>query len=200
MTKIWCIKVEDDTHQPDEMSSQMRVMKTHLRARYGLSDLLRAQKNDRMTSNLKRWNGNGAPDKGDLEEDSYRIQAATNLLKQSLRSLPDTVPESGIRTKSGLIVLPEGWHLHTLPVNREIFSNDCRVTIATIRNGLPLTVISSFVAISRSSFLFQRILFFCIFLFSVVAKCRDVSLFFNDFIKFITSRQTDHSRFVKLFD
>ena len=28
---------------------------------------------DRMTSNLKRWIENGSPDKGDLEEDSYRI-------------------------------------------------------------------------------------------------------------------------------
>ena len=26
--KIWCVKMEDDTHQPDEMNSQMRVMKT----------------------------------------------------------------------------------------------------------------------------------------------------------------------------
>ena len=102
------------------------------------------------------------------------IQAAKNLLKQSLRSLPDTVPESGIRTKSGHIVLPEGWHcrLHTFPVYREIFSNDCRVTIVTIRNGLPLTAISSFVAISRSSFLFQRILFFCFFL---IFSCREMS-------------------------
>ena len=55
------------------MNSQMRVMKTYLKARYRLSDLLRAQRNDRMTSNLKRWIENGAPDKGDLEEDSYRI-------------------------------------------------------------------------------------------------------------------------------
>ena len=38
-----------------------------------LSDLLRAQRNDRMTSNLKKWIENGAPDKGDLEEDSYKI-------------------------------------------------------------------------------------------------------------------------------
>ena len=51
----------------------MRVMKTYLKARYRLSDLLRAQRNDRMTSNLKMWIENGAPDKGDLEEDSYRI-------------------------------------------------------------------------------------------------------------------------------
>ena len=65
--------MEDDTHQPDEMHSHMRVMKAYLMARCRLSDLLRAQRNDRMTSNLKRWIENGAPDKGDLEEDSYRI-------------------------------------------------------------------------------------------------------------------------------
>ena len=65
--------MEDDTHQPDEMNSQMRVMKTYLEARYRLSDLLRAQRNKHMTNNLKRWIENGSPDKGDLEEDSYRI-------------------------------------------------------------------------------------------------------------------------------
>ena len=73
LAKIWCVKMEDDTHQPNELNSQMRVMKTYLKARYRLSDLLRAQRNDRMTSNLKRWIENGSPDKGDLEEDSYRI-------------------------------------------------------------------------------------------------------------------------------
>ena len=73
LAKIWCVKMEEDTHQANEMNCQMRVMKTHLKARYRLSDLLRAQRNDRMTSNLKKWIENGAPDKGDLEEDSYRI-------------------------------------------------------------------------------------------------------------------------------
>ena len=73
LAKIWCVKMEEDTHQPNELNSQMRIMKTYLKARYRLSDLLRAQRNDRMTSNLKRWIENGAPDKGDLEEDSYRI-------------------------------------------------------------------------------------------------------------------------------
>ena len=73
LAKIWCVKMEVDKHQPNELNSQMRVMKTYLKARYRLSDLLRAQRNDRMTSNLKRWIENGAPDKGDLEEDSYRI-------------------------------------------------------------------------------------------------------------------------------
>ena len=66
-------KMDEDTHQPNEPNSQMRVMKTYLKARYRLSDLLRAQRNDRMTSNLKRWIENGYPDKGDLNEDSYRI-------------------------------------------------------------------------------------------------------------------------------
>ena len=73
MAKVWCVTMEEDTHQPKELNSQMRVMKTYLKARYRLSDLLRAQRNDRMTSNLKRWIEYGSPDKGDLEEDSYRI-------------------------------------------------------------------------------------------------------------------------------
>ena len=65
LAKIWCVKMKEDTHQPNEMNSQTRVMKTYLKARYRLSDLLRAQRNDGMTSNLKRWIENGAPDKGD---------------------------------------------------------------------------------------------------------------------------------------
>ena len=64
LAKIWCVKMEEDTHQPNELNSQMRVMKTYLKARYQLSDLLRAQRNDRMTGNLKRWIENGSPDKG----------------------------------------------------------------------------------------------------------------------------------------
>ena len=74
LAKIWCVKMEDDAHQPDELGSQLRVMKTYLKARYRLSDLLRAQRNDHMTSNLKRWIENGALDMGDLEEDNYRIR------------------------------------------------------------------------------------------------------------------------------
>ena len=73
LEKIWCVKMEEDTHQPNEVNSQMRVIKKYLKARYRFSDLLRAQRIDRMTSNLKRWIENGAPGKGDLEEDSYRI-------------------------------------------------------------------------------------------------------------------------------
>ena len=73
LAKIRFVEMEEDTHRPIELNSKMRVMKTYLKARYRLSDLLRAQRNDRMTSNLKRWFENGAPAKGDLQEDSYRI-------------------------------------------------------------------------------------------------------------------------------
>ena len=52
LAKIWCV---DDPHQPDEKLNHLRVMKSYLKARYSLSDLLRAQRNDRMTSNLKWW-------------------------------------------------------------------------------------------------------------------------------------------------
>ena len=43
-------------------------MKKFFKARYRLSDLLRAEQNDRMTSILKRCIGNGESDKGDLED------------------------------------------------------------------------------------------------------------------------------------
>ena len=67
------MKMEGDTRQSNELNIQMRVIKAYLKERYRLSDLLKAHGNDRMTSNLKRWIENGAPDKGDPEEDSYRI-------------------------------------------------------------------------------------------------------------------------------
>ena len=41
-----------------------------MKDRYRLSDLLRAQRTDGLTSNLKRWIENGAVKKGDLEVES----------------------------------------------------------------------------------------------------------------------------------
>ena len=73
LKKISCVKLRDDAHAPEIMSGQLNVVKTYLKTRYRLSDLIGAQRNDRMTSNLKRWVENGAPDKGDLEEDNYKI-------------------------------------------------------------------------------------------------------------------------------
>ena len=65
-------------------SLEQSVVKTYLKARYRLSDLLRAQRNDRMTSSLKRWIENGAPDKGDLEEDTYKILKQFYLKRKDL--------------------------------------------------------------------------------------------------------------------
>ena len=114
LAKIWCVKMEDETHQPDEMNSQMRVIKTYLKARYRLSNLLIAQRIDRMTSNLKRWIKCGTPDKGDLEEDSYRI-LRKNFKQKKGRLYPNkdgivackTREEDKVLYKNNAIVLPQ---------------------------------------------------------------------------------------------
>ena len=114
LAKIWCAKMEDDALQPDELSSQLRVMKTYLKARYILSDLLRVQRNDRVTSYLKRWLENGAPYKGDLEEDSYRILRQYFMQKEGRLYLnKDAIvackkrDEDKILHKYNAIVLPQ---------------------------------------------------------------------------------------------
>ena len=40
------------------------ALKEHVKARYRLSDLIRAQKNDKMTSNLSKWIQSGVKEKG----------------------------------------------------------------------------------------------------------------------------------------
>ena len=84
LKKIWCVKLMDDAHAPEVISGQLNVVKTYLKARYRLLDLLRAERNDRMTSNLKRWIQNGAPDKGYLEEDSYKILKQFHMKRKDL--------------------------------------------------------------------------------------------------------------------
>ena len=64
-----CVKLKDDIHSPGEMNGQIMALKEKVKARYRLSDLIRAQKNDKMTSNLSKWIRTGAKEKGDLEED-----------------------------------------------------------------------------------------------------------------------------------
>ena len=63
----------DDAHGPEIISGEPNVMKKYFKARKRLSDLLRAQTNDKTKSKLKKCIEYGAPDKGDLEEDSYKI-------------------------------------------------------------------------------------------------------------------------------
>ena len=71
--RIICVKLNDDIHKPGEMNGQIMALKEHVKARYRLSDLIRAQKNDKMTSNLFKWIRAGSKEKGELEEDSYKI-------------------------------------------------------------------------------------------------------------------------------
>ena len=84
LKKIWCVKLMDDAHAPEIKSGQLNVVKTYLKARHRLSNILWAQRKNRMTSNLKRWIENGSPDKGDLEEDSYKILKQFYLKRKEL--------------------------------------------------------------------------------------------------------------------
>ena len=71
--RIICVKLNDDIHNPGEMNGQIMALKEHVKARYRLSDLIRAQKNDKMASNLSKWIRTVSKEKGELEEDSYKI-------------------------------------------------------------------------------------------------------------------------------
>ena len=73
LRRIVCVKLKDDIYSPGEMNGQMMALKEHVMARYRQSDLIRAQKNDKMTSNLSKRIRTGVKEKRDLEEDSYRI-------------------------------------------------------------------------------------------------------------------------------
>ena len=73
LRRIVCFKLKDNIHSPGKLNGQMMSLKEHVKARYRLSDLIRAQKNDKMTSKLSTWIRTGVKEKGDLEEDSYKI-------------------------------------------------------------------------------------------------------------------------------
>ena len=73
LRRIVCVKLKDDIHNPGELNGQMMALKEHVKARYRLSDLIRAQMNDKMTTNLSKWVRTGAKERGYLEEDSYKI-------------------------------------------------------------------------------------------------------------------------------
>ena len=67
------MKLNDDIHNPGELNGQMMGLKEHVKTRYRLSDLIRAQEINKLTSNLSKWITEGVKEKGDLEEDSYKI-------------------------------------------------------------------------------------------------------------------------------
>ena len=73
--------MENDAFKRDELNSPLTVMKTYLKAKYRLSELLRAQRNDRLASRLKLLIENGAPDKKDMEEAIYQILRQYRMYK-----------------------------------------------------------------------------------------------------------------------
>ena len=73
LKNIVCVKLKDDIHNSGELNGQMMALKEHVKARYRLSDLIGAQKNDEMRSKLSKWIRTGVKRKGDLDENSYKI-------------------------------------------------------------------------------------------------------------------------------
>ena len=73
LKKIWSVKMMDDAHSRETISGQLKVMKTYLKARYHLSDILRAHINDRMTSNLMRWKKTELPTKVTWNKTAIKI-------------------------------------------------------------------------------------------------------------------------------
>ena len=54
LRRIVCVKLKDDIHSPGETNGQIMPLKEHVKARYRLSDLIRAQKKDKMTRNFSK--------------------------------------------------------------------------------------------------------------------------------------------------
>ena len=63
MRRIVWVKLEDNIHNPGELKGQNMELKEHVKARYRLSDLIRAQAIDKMTSNLSNWIRTGQKEK-----------------------------------------------------------------------------------------------------------------------------------------
>ena len=121
LRSIVCVKLKDDIHSPGEMNDQIMALKEHVKARYRLSDLIRAQNNDKMTSNLPKRIRRGAKEKGDLEEDSYKI--LSQFYKERKDLLYHTAErvvacrrkdEEKILHKQKLIILPQLYQTEVL--------------------------------------------------------------------------------------
>ena len=112
--RILCVKLNDEIHNPGEMNGQIMALMEHVKARYRLSDLIGAQRNDKMTSNLSKWIRMGSKEKGELDEDSYKI--LSQFYKERKELLYHTAEgvvackrkdEEKILHKYNLIILPQ---------------------------------------------------------------------------------------------
>ena len=57
------VKLKDDIHNPGELNVHMMALKEYVKASYRLSDLIRAQKSNKMKSNLSKWIRAGVKEK-----------------------------------------------------------------------------------------------------------------------------------------
>ena len=121
LRRIVCVKLKHYIHSPGELNGQMMALKEHVKARYRLSDLIRAQKNEKMTSNLSEWIWTGVKEKGDLEEDSYNILSQFyKERKELLYHTADGVvacrrkDQEKILHKHNLIILPQLYQTEVL--------------------------------------------------------------------------------------
>ena len=103
------------------VNGQIMALKEHVNAKYRLSYLIRAQKSDKMTSNLSKWFRTGPKDKGDLEEDSYKIlsqfyEDRKNLLYHTADGVVacKRKNEEKILHKHNLIILPQLYQTEVL--------------------------------------------------------------------------------------
>ena len=109
LRRIVCVKLKDDIYIPGEMNGEIMALKEHVKARYRLSELIRSQKYDKMTSNLSKWIQTGVKEKGDLEEDSYKI--LSQFYKERKDLLYQTAGRRKVEEKTlhkhNLIILPQ---------------------------------------------------------------------------------------------
>ena len=54
-----CVKLRDDIQITGELTGQMMALREQVKARYMLSDLVWAQKNDKMTNHCSKWKRKG---------------------------------------------------------------------------------------------------------------------------------------------
>ena len=112
LRRIVCLKLKDDIHSPGELNGQMMALKEHVKARYKLSDMIRVQKNHKMTINFLKWIRTGVKEKGDLREDIYKIMSQFYKERRDLlyHTADDVVPckrkDEKMLHKHNLILLP----------------------------------------------------------------------------------------------
>ena len=112
LRRIVCVKLKDDIQSLGEMNSQKMALKEQVKARYRLSDLIRAQKNDRMTSNLSKWIRTGTEAKRERGPGRRKLQVLEPVLGLLYHTADGVVAcrrkdEEKILHKHILIILPQ---------------------------------------------------------------------------------------------